>query len=187
MWTGIGPERRRIRLARVGHGLKRLVIVGSDGFISLAALQWLADQDASFAMLNPDGTVIATTGPVRPSESKLRRAQALAHSSGAAIRISRELIGRKLSGQEEVARNKLLDTRAADLIAHFRSELPSVVDTSHDNGKSRSGTSGAHQIKYEPARKRGLGLPMESLEVLSDANTLPRCSLYQRSRVVLED
>lgn len=127
---GIGPDRRRIRLARVGHGLKRLVIVGSDGFISLAAIQWLADQDASFVMLNPDGTVLATTGPVRPSESKLRRAQALAHSSGAAIRISRELITRKLSGQEEVARNKLLDTRTADSIARFRAELPTANDTS---------------------------------------------------------
>jgi CRISPR-associated protein Cas1 len=123
---GIGPDRRKIRLSRVGHGLKRLVIIGSDGFISLAALQWLADQDASFAMFNPDGTVLATTGPVRPSESKLRRAQALAHSSGAALRISRELIVRKLLGQEDVARNRLLDTRTADLIARFRAELPSA-------------------------------------------------------------
>jgi CRISPR-associated endonuclease Cas1 len=125
---GIGPDRRTIRLARVGHGLKRLVVVGSDGFISLAALQWLADQDASFVMLHPDGTVLATTGPVRPSESKLRRAQALAHSSGAAIRISRELIARKLLGQEEVSRNKLLDTRTADSIARFRAELPTAID-----------------------------------------------------------
>lgn len=37
-------------------------------------------------------------------------AQALAHSSGAALRISRELVGRKLEGQEQVARHKLLDT-----------------------------------------------------------------------------
>jgi CRISPR-associated endonuclease Cas1 len=121
---GIGPERRKIRLARVGHGLKRLVIVGSDGFISLSALQWLADQGASFAMLERDGTVLATTGPVRPSEAKLRRAQALAHSSGAALHISRELISRKLASQEEVARNKLLDTSTANTIAQFRAELP---------------------------------------------------------------
>jgi CRISPR-associated endonuclease Cas1 len=123
---GFGPERRRIRLARVGHGLKRLIIIGSDGFISLAALQWLADQDASFAMLERDGTVLATTGPVRPSEAKLRRAQALSHSSGAALQISRELIGRKLSAQEDVARRKLLDTSTADAIARFRAELPSA-------------------------------------------------------------
>jgi CRISPR-associated endonuclease Cas1 len=127
---GIGPERRRIRLARVGHGLKRLVIVGSDGFISLAALQWLADQEASFLMLRTDGTVLASTGPVRPSEAKLRRAQALAHMSGAALRITRELISRKLDGQDHVARHKLLDTSTADTIARFKSELPAAYSIS---------------------------------------------------------
>lgn len=123
---GIGPDRRKMRLARVGHGLKRLIIIGSDGFVSFAALQWLADQKASFAMLERDGTVLATTGPVRPSEAKLRRAQALAHSSGAALQISRELISRKLAAQEEVSRYKLLDTGTADTISRFRAELPST-------------------------------------------------------------
>jgi CRISPR-associated endonuclease Cas1 len=123
---GIGPERRRIRLSRVGHGLKRLVIIGSDGFITLAALRWLADQDASFAMLERDGTVLATTGPIRPSEAKLRRAQALAHSFGAALQISRELISRKLAAQKEVARHKLLDTSTANIIGQLRAELPNT-------------------------------------------------------------
>jgi len=123
---GIGPERRKIRLARVGHGLRRLVCIGSDGFISLAALRWLADQDASFAMLERDGKVLAVTGPVRPSDAKLRRAQALALSSGAALRIARELISQKLAGQAQVARYKLLDTSAADKIAQFMAELPAA-------------------------------------------------------------
>ena len=55
---GIGAERRRFRLARVGHGLNRLVVIGSDGVISLAALRWLADQDASFVLLERDGKVL---------------------------------------------------------------------------------------------------------------------------------
>src|SRR3954465_682043 len=63
---GVGMERRTLRLARVGHGLRRLVIIGADGMISLAALRWLADQDAAFIMLERDGSVLATTGPVRP-------------------------------------------------------------------------------------------------------------------------
>jgi CRISPR-associated endonuclease Cas1 len=121
---GIGADRRRYRLPRVGHGLKRLVVIGSDGMVSLAALRWLADQDASFVMLERDGSVLATTGPVRPSEAKLRRAQALAHSSGAALRIARELIIRKIAGQEQVARLKLLDTSTADAIAQFGAEVP---------------------------------------------------------------
>lgn len=68
--------------------------------------------------------MLASTGPVRPSEAKLRRAQALAHSPGAALRISRELISRKLDGQEQIARHKLLDTATADTIARFKAELP---------------------------------------------------------------
>jgi CRISPR-associated endonuclease Cas1 len=121
---GIADERRTIRLPRVNHGLKRLVMIGSDGFITLEALRWLADQGAAFVMLERDGTVLATTGPVRPSDAKLRRAQALAHHSGAALRITRELISQKLAGQERVARNKLLDSSTADAIAQFRTEVP---------------------------------------------------------------
>jgi CRISPR/Cas system-associated endonuclease Cas1 len=81
-------------------------------------------------MLERDGSVLATTGPVRPSEAKLRRAQALAHSSGAALRISRELISRKLDGQEQVARHKLLDTSTAETIAGFKVELPKAESIS---------------------------------------------------------
>ena len=127
---GIGNERTRYRLPRVGHGLKRLVVIGSDGLVSLAALRWLADQDASFVMLERDGSVLATTGPVRSSEAKLRRSQALAHSSGAALRIARELVIRKLDGQEQVARQKLLDTSTADTIARFTAELPTADNIS---------------------------------------------------------
>jgi CRISPR/Cas system-associated endonuclease Cas1 len=94
--------------------------------VSLAALRWLADQDAAFVMLERDGSVLATTGPVRSSDAKLRRAQALAHSSGAALRITRELISKKLAGQERVARHKLLDSTTADTIARFRGDLPSA-------------------------------------------------------------
>jgi CRISPR-associated endonuclease Cas1 len=123
---GIGPDRRSVHLPRVGHGLKRLVVVGSDGMVSLAALRWLSDQDVSFVMLERNGKVLAVTGPVRPSDAKLRRAQALANSSGAALRISRELISQKLAAQERVARHKLLDSTTADGIARFRAELPSA-------------------------------------------------------------
>ena len=92
---GAGTERRTLKLPRVGHGLKRLVVIGSDGFVSLAALRWLADQDAAFVMLERDGKVLAVTGPVRASDARLRRSQALAHQSGAALRIAKELIRQK--------------------------------------------------------------------------------------------
>ena len=120
---GIGLDRRYFRLQRVGHGLRRLVVIGSDGFVSLAALRWLADQDAAFVMLDRDGTVLLTTGPVRPSDARLRRAQAMALHNGTALHITRELIGQKLEAQEGVARKKLLDTRTADFIREFREQV----------------------------------------------------------------
>jgi CRISPR-associated endonuclease Cas1 len=120
---GIGADRRHARLPRVGHGLKRLVVIGSDGMVSLAALRWLSDQDASFVLLERDGKILAVTGPTRSSDARLRRAQALAHVTGAALRISRELISQKLVAQEQVARNKLLAEDSADVIARYCAEL----------------------------------------------------------------
>ena len=123
---GIGTARREARLPRVGHGLRRLVVIGADGMVSLAALRWLADQDASFVMLHRDGSVLATTGPVRPSDARLRRAQALAHQSGAALRIVRELIGQKIAGQEQLAGDSLRNPRAAQKIAQAHAAVTSA-------------------------------------------------------------
>lgn len=123
---GFGPDRREARFARVGHGLRRLVVIGSDGMVSLAALRWLADQDASFVMLERDGSVLVTTGPVRPSDARLRRAQALAHQSGAALRIVRELIRQKIVRQEQLVRQKLGDPATANTIAETCTALASA-------------------------------------------------------------
>ncbi len=127
---GIANNRRQARFPRVGHGLRRLVVIGSDGMVSLAALRWLADQDASFVMLDRDGSVLATTGPVRSSDAKLRRAQSLSISNGVGLRIARELIHKKLAGQEQVARHNLLDSNTADTIARYRAELPQADEIS---------------------------------------------------------
>lgn len=123
---GIGAERREGRLSRVGHGLRRLVVIGADGMVSLAAIRWLADQDAAFIMLDRDGSVLVTTGPVRSSDARLRRAQALAGQSGAGVQITRELISQKLAGQELVAREKLQDNAAAENIAKARDAVGAV-------------------------------------------------------------
>ena len=53
---GIGADRRYARFPRVGHGLQRLIMIGADGMVSLSALRWLADQNASFLMLDRAGS-----------------------------------------------------------------------------------------------------------------------------------
>lgn len=120
---GICSERREARLPRVGHGLRRLVVIGSDGFVSLAALRWLADQKAAFIMLERDGSVATVTGPVGPSDARLRRAQALARNSEIGLCIARELIGQKLIGQEHIVRDKLRNQTIAQTISSARREV----------------------------------------------------------------
>jgi CRISPR-associated protein Cas1 len=125
---GIAGDRRQARLPRVNHGLRRLVVIGNDGSVSLAAIRWLADQGASLTVLERDGKVLVTTGPVSASDARMRRAQACANHSEAAVFISRELIRLKLAGQEDVARNKLKSLAIADTIAGFRTRLDAASD-----------------------------------------------------------
>jgi CRISPR-associated endonuclease Cas1 len=123
---GIADERRTIRLPRVNQGLKRLVIIGSDGFITLEALRWISDVGAAFLMLDRRGKVLAVTGPVASSDARLRRAQALALGNGTALKISKELISQKLAGQELLVRDMLHDSATADAIARLRTVLPTA-------------------------------------------------------------
>jgi CRISPR-associated protein Cas1 len=123
---GIGSQRRRARLPRVGHGLRRLIVIGSDGMVSLAAIRWLADQKAAFVMLNRNGSVLVATGPVGPRDARLRRAQALAHISGIAVPLTRDLIDRKLAGQERNVRRFFNDESVVAAIAEARERLPAA-------------------------------------------------------------
>lgn len=117
---GIGPDRRQARLPRVGHGLRRLVVVGCDGFVSLAAFRWLADQDAAFVMLERNGKVLAITGPANASDVRLRRSQSLAHHSGIALKIALELIAQKLQAQQQVIRKFFAEAPAFNVLADAR-------------------------------------------------------------------
>lgn len=64
---GIGLNRRQGRFPRVGHGIKRVIVISSDGVVSLAALRSLADQDAAFTMLDREGSVLVAAGHTNSS------------------------------------------------------------------------------------------------------------------------
>ena len=78
-------------------------------------------------MLDRDGSVRARTSPVRSSDPRLRRAQALSPHSGADVRIARALISAKLAGQERIARNNLSNLAAAEAIFQLRSALDRAI------------------------------------------------------------
>ena len=121
---GIADERCTIPLPRVHHGLRRLVCIGSDGYVSLEALHWLSSQDASFLILDRRGKPLVVCGPSAPSDARLRRAQSLAFANGTALRISKAIIRQKLDGQSTLVRDMLQNAVAATAIEKFRDELP---------------------------------------------------------------
>ncbi len=121
---GVGLDRRKFRLPRVGHGLKRIIVIGSDGFATFDALRQLADIGASLIFLARTGKVLFVTGPTAPSDARIRRAQSTALSNGTALLISKELIRQKLDGQAMLARDVLHDPASADSIVRFGDELP---------------------------------------------------------------
>jgi len=123
---GIGAERFHYRLPRIGHRLKRIVVVGSDGLLTLAALKWLRDQDVTLSFLERDGKVLSVVGPAGSSDAKLRRAQAVAINNGVGLEICRSLIDAKIKGQEIVLREHLNCEATAEAIARSRQKLGSA-------------------------------------------------------------
>src|SRR5437870_9281778 len=124
---GVVLNRYQVRLSRVdGHKLRRVILLGSDGYISLEALRFISDVGATFSMIDKRGKALMVCSPVAPSDSKLRRVQSLALLNGSALRISRDIISEKLAGQAALVRDMLRDSTAADAILRFRTELPTA-------------------------------------------------------------
>ncbi len=100
---GVGKRRQTRYFNRATSGLKRLVVVGRTGFITLDALQWLKGIDAAFVQIGPDGELVAMSGAERFHNTRLRRAQVLAAETNIGIEAMRELLVAKLERQIEIA------------------------------------------------------------------------------------
>lgn len=100
---GVGDERRGGRLNRISGGLKRLVVLGQAGTVSLEALRWLHDTGASFVQIGHDGEVLACFAPLGSDDPRVRRAQALAVANGRDLAAVRALLRGKVLAQAELA------------------------------------------------------------------------------------
>jgi CRISPR-associated endonuclease Cas1 len=120
---GVGNERRHGRFARVPRLLKRIVVLGHSGIISFDALRWIQDVGAAFVQIDTDGRVIAVTSTSGLDDARLRRAQALATTNGIGIRIGRDLIRQKLTGQLRIAQRLSASDRAVREIKECIEEI----------------------------------------------------------------
>ncbi|HXT68547.1 MAG TPA: CRISPR-associated endonuclease Cas1 [Vicinamibacterales bacterium] len=123
---GVCDKRREGRFSRINHGLRRVVVIGSDGMISLAALRWIHDQKAAFVMVERNGRCLTTAGPVGPKAVSLKRMQVDAVHSGASIGIARTILDRKLGAQAALARQRLKAHHVANAIEAERSALSGI-------------------------------------------------------------
>jgi CRISPR-associated endonuclease Cas1 len=126
---GIGRDRHKACLSRVSRDLKRVIVVGSGGFATFDAINWITDIGASLIFLDRRGKFQFASTPTAPSDVRLRRAQCLALGNGTALNISRELISQKIDGQAAIVRGMLGSSVAADAILQFKAELAETNDT----------------------------------------------------------
>jgi CRISPR-associated endonuclease Cas1 len=99
---GVGVHRRVGRFPRVASGIRRLIVVGHSGTVTLEALRWLHEIDAAFVQIGADGELIASGAPNGVRDTRVRRGQAVAMHSPDALQILRDLIAHKVSEQLKV-------------------------------------------------------------------------------------
>jgi CRISPR-associated endonuclease Cas1 len=98
---GIGKDRREAIVHRATGRLRRLVVLGHTGSISLEAVRWLADVGAGYLQIDADGRVLAAFGPQGTDRPGLRRAQARALDTPIGNDMARRLIAEKVAAQAE--------------------------------------------------------------------------------------
>ena len=96
---GIADDRQTRQFARVSSGLKRLVVLGQAGYLTLDALAWIRDTGAAFVQLDSDGRLVALSASPGTDQPGLRRAQALAAESDVGVEVARTLLQDKITGQ----------------------------------------------------------------------------------------
>ena len=96
---GIGRNRQTRRYHRVTSKLRRLVLVGHTGYVTLDALRWLHDIGAALIHINADGRLLTTSTASGPGHAALRREQALAATSDAGLEVARSFLQAKVTGQ----------------------------------------------------------------------------------------
>ena len=126
---GIGPHRRTRRFDKATHGLRRLVVIGSTGHVTLDALTWCHRLGIGVVVLGPDGVASMASTPRVTDDARLRRIQARAIDLPIGIDLARGLITDKLVGQAKVLTRYLLAHEEASSVADLVDALASAETT----------------------------------------------------------
>jgi len=109
---GFGRNRRSGKFAKATSRLKRLVIMGQTGFVTLPALRWLYDIGAAFVQLDYDARVL-TASIQGLDNAMLRRAQAFATVGENRVTLAASLLTPKIQAQAAVLESfEIADAKA---------------------------------------------------------------------------
>jgi CRISPR-associated endonuclease Cas1 len=112
---GFGRGRRRRTFARATSKLRRLVLLGHTGYVTLEAINWLDGIGAALVQIDKDGKLLLTSSVVGRDHAGLRRAQARAAGTEAGLEMARRLLVRKLAGQVETVRTLGMQSPSEEL------------------------------------------------------------------------
>lgn len=122
---GIGMHRRERRYTRGSRQLRRLVVLGHTGIITLDAIRWCHDVGITITQIDTDGRVLTASSPKTHDDARLRRTQALAAGTETGLTITRYLLTVKLHGQAANAESRL---DAPDVAAVIRAYADALGD-----------------------------------------------------------
>jgi CRISPR-associated endonuclease Cas1 len=125
---GYGTHKRTRAIARHNGEVKRIIVLGVAGTVSLAALQWCNDAKITLAHLDGRGRVLTITRNHAHRDARLRRAQAIAYGTPTGNKIARHLITAKLAGQASVLETRLDAPKIARMLLSYRDQILNSSD-----------------------------------------------------------
>ncbi len=131
---GLGRHRRERRWPRASRELRRLVILGRSGFVSLEAVRWCEAVGVALVVLDGESTVLTSARP-GIDDSRLRRAQAAAWGTPVGLAVAVDLLATKLAHQASVVRSLLAVPRPD--VASTLSALADTVTGASDLDEAR--------------------------------------------------
>jgi len=104
---GIGVHRRSRRLSRAQRTVRRIVVLGHTGHLTLDAVRWCAEVGIVLVQVDIGGDLLAVAGAKDHDDPRLRRAQAQAPNNPTGVLIARALLTAKIDGQAVVCNENL--------------------------------------------------------------------------------
>jgi CRISPR-associated endonuclease Cas1 len=138
---GMGQHRRTRRFDKATHGLRRLVVIGSTGLVTLDALNWCRRLGIGVLVLAPDGTALLASTPRMTDDARLRRIQAQAPDLPVGLDLARGLIADKLVGQAKVLTGYFAAHDEASTVADLVDALASAESVEEIRGVEAAAAS----------------------------------------------